>query len=224
MAIDTENYVDITSNVIPGIGGAPGPGESPGGGNSNNPVLTVNGVIPNQYGDLTVEFEGAQQLTNAEVIAGTDTAARTISAAQAKLAAQTWAPAAPPALSDAAIVAGTATTPSTITAAQAKLAAKTHGHGGTAAVGASRALTVADDQQTLVVNSASAVALTIPNDSTVAWADGAFITLYQAGAGVPAFVAGPGVTLQNPTLAVASSAQPFLSVARVAANTWAVVA
>jgi len=87
---------------------------------------------------------------------------------------------------------------------------------------ASRNLTSSDNNKTLVVTNASATTFTIPIDATAGWQDGAFISLYQAGAGSPAFAAGSGVTLRNPN-SVAASQYGFIAAQRVGPNEWAVL-
>ncbi len=82
---------------------------------------------------------------------------------------------------------------------------------------------LADNNGLLAANSASAITLTIPNDSTVAWPIGAFIPLYQAGAGVASFAAGAGVTLNSPTGNAASVQFATTGAQKVAANTWSLV-
>jgi hypothetical protein len=80
------------------------------------------------------------------------------------------------------------------------------------------------DANTIVyTNSASAVALTIPNDATVAWAVDTVIGLYQAGAGISSFAAGSGVTLRSPAGIAASVQYAHIYVRKVATNEWALV-
>jgi hypothetical protein len=94
--------------------------------------------------------------------------------------------------------------------------------GGTTSETVSRTLSSSDNNKTLVVNSASATTFTILNDSTGGWGDDAFVTLFQSGVGAPAFAAGSGVTIRNPSVLVASQYK-HLSAHRVGANEWAIL-
>ena len=92
--------------------------------------------------------------------------------------------------------------------------------GRTISVGSAAVLT---DGGTIVqASSASAVALTIPNDSTVAWVADTVIAVYQAGVGVASFAAGSGVTLRVPTSYAASVQYDTIFARRVGANEWVV--
>ena len=92
--------------------------------------------------------------------------------------------------------------------------------GRTISVGSAAVLT---DEGTIVqANSASSIALTIPNDSTVSWAVDTVIAIYQVGVGVASFTQGSGVTLRVPSSYVASSQYDTIFARRVGANEWVV--
>lgn len=95
-------------------------------------ISTTKGISsPKQIADL-IDAKGhdvPDQVTNTEVTTGTSTTAKTVSAAQLKLAAETHATNVA-AMSDAEVTAGTDTTTKSVTAAQLKLAAETHASDG----------------------------------------------------------------------------------------------
>ena len=86
---------------------------------------------------------------------------------------------------------------------------------------ASASAQLSDSNAVITANHASvAIVLTIPQDSSVAWAQDASLLAYQAGAAAVSFIAGAGVTL-NAGPSVPSAAQyGLLGALRVAANTW----
>lgn len=75
-------------------------------------------------------------------------------------------------------------------------------------------------QGLVTANSASAVVVTIPNDSTVSWVGNSVISVYQAGAGTASFSAGSGVTLHSPSGIAAGVQYGTIAAMRVSANTW----
>lgn len=107
-------------------------------------------------------------------------------------------------------------------------AVSTGGGGGSSGLATGRTISVGSaavltDEGTIVqANSAIAIALTIPNDSTVAWAADTVIAVYQVGAGVASFAAGSGVTLRVPSSYAASVQYDTIFARRVGANEWVV--
>lgn len=91
--------------------------------------------------------------------------------------------------------------------------------GAIVSVSASRSAVLTDGYSLLNCNSGSAIAITIPNDSTVAWSGCVVISLYQAGAGAVSFTAGAGVTFRGS--APSASQYKTISMMRVGANEWA---
>lgn len=86
-------------------------------------------------------------------------------------------------------------------------------------VTASRALLKTDCQRPLRCESASAIVLTINNDTTAGYVGSEAHAAYQAGAGAVSFTAGSGVTLRG----TPPTAAQYLTqgVMRVGANEWA---
>jgi hypothetical protein len=87
-------------------------------------------------------------------------------------------------------------------------------------VTASTTLAKTDSGKTLIGNSASAVVFTIPNDTTVSWADMESVTVLQRGAGTVSFAAGAGVTLRAPAGPAAGVQYGFITAVRIGANEW----
>lgn len=83
--------------------------------------------------------------------------------------------------------------------------------------------TAADANGRIDVNSASAVQITIPNDSTGPWQGNEMVAAYQAGVGAVSFVAGAGVTLRTPAGIAASTQYGTIAAMRVGPNEWALV-
>lgn len=81
--------------------------------------------------------------------------------------------------------------------------------------------TKADDGLLMTYDSAGVGTVTISPDADGLWSGSHTLTLYIAGAGIPAFAAGSGVTLRN-SGGKTGVQYGFLSVVRVGANTWAV--
>lgn len=77
--------------------------------------------------------------------------------------------------------------------------------------------------KTVPVNAATAVNATIQPDSDLDIPIDSEVTLFRKGAGAVAFVAGAGVTILNPTLALTAKAQySQITAKKVAADTWVV--
>lgn len=81
-------------------------------------------------------------------------------------------------------------------------------------------LTIGDVGNTIRVNSATAVVLTIPNDTTVAWSGDTILSAYQQGVGTVSFAAGSGVTLRTPSGLPTAVQYSIASAMRVSANEW----
>ncbi len=80
----------------------------------------------------------------------------------------------------------------------------------------------ATDVGALVTQSnGSAITTTVPQDSAVAFAIGAWCELYQLGAGQITVVAGSGATLNKTPTAKARAQYSRLFVQKISANTWA---
>lgn len=77
-------------------------------------------------------------------------------------------------------------------------------------------------EKSIKMNNASAMNLTILNDSTVSWPDHAQGELFQYGAGQITIVAGSGVTLRvRSALTLKSAGQyAYLGYKRIGANEW----
>lgn len=82
-------------------------------------------------------------------------------------------------------------------------------------------LTATDAASIITVNSGSAVAITIPDDTTAGWSGNVTVSAYQAGAGAVSFAAGAGVTLRTPSGAPTAAQYSMMRVTRVGANEWA---
>lgn len=93
-------------------------------------------------------------------------------------------------------------------------------------IGIDRTITASDNAKLsdvgalITANSGAAIAVTIPNDSTVSWVADSALLVYQAGAGSISFAAGAGVTLNAGPSAPAAAQYVILGAIRVAANTW----
>ena len=82
-------------------------------------------------------------------------------------------------------------------------------------------LVKSDAGKMITVNSASTVAVTIPNDATGGWEDLETVNVLQRGAGVVTFTAGSGVTLRTPSGYPASVQYAVKKLTRIGANEWA---
>lgn len=79
-----------------------------------------------------------------------------------------------------------------------------------------------DSATMLLSNTASAHNITISNDATSAWVTDDKLAVMQLGAGLPAFVAGSGVTLRTPAGYTGSAIYVPIYATRIAANEWVV--
>jgi hypothetical protein len=80
-----------------------------------------------------------------------------------------------------------------------------------------------DDQNSLIdMNSASAVNLTVPPNSSVAFPIGTMIEACQYGAGQVTIVAGAGVTLRNPSSLTTRAQYSTVSLRKRATDEWVV--
>lgn len=87
--------------------------------------------------------------------------------------------------------------------------------------GTTYTLVLADAGKMVSLSNASAITLTLPQDSAVAIAIGSYVDLYQLGAGQVTVVAGTGATLRISGLTAKARAQySRFAVQKVSANTW----
>lgn len=90
-------------------------------------------------------------------------------------------------------------------------------------VASSRSLNSNDFDKVLVCDSASVITITVNADNLIGTTtpQNVVVALYMAGAGVPAFAAGTGVTIRGtaPTLAQYGT----MGIMRVGANEWAYI-
>ncbi len=78
-----------------------------------------------------------------------------------------------------------------------------------------------DDENTIVqMNKASAISLTVPLDSAVAFAIGTKIEVYQLGAGLLTIVAFSGVTIRAPFTLKSLGQYSTLYLTKIGTNTW----
>ena len=83
---------------------------------------------------------------------------------------------------------------------------------------------LADDGKLVTCDNASAIALTIPPNSSVAYGIGTQINIMQLGAGQVTITAGAGVTLNSAGSKLKTSAQYAVATcAKIASDTWVVV-
>lgn len=90
-----------------------------------------------------------------------------------------------------------------------------------AQTGTTYTLATTDLGKLITLSNAAAITLTVPQDSAVTWAVGAWCEIFQLGAGQITVVAGSGATLRTtPTAKVrAQYARAYLQ--KISANTWA---
>lgn len=88
-------------------------------------------------------------------------------------------------------------------------------------VSAATTATLTDADFPIKVTGSSPVAVTIPNDTTVAWKGNQVLSVYQSGTGTASFAAGSGVTLRSPSGLPAAVQYGFITAVRVGANEWA---
>lgn len=83
---------------------------------------------------------------------------------------------------------------------------------------------LADDGKLVTCDNASAIALTIPPNSSVAFGIGTQINIMQLGAGQVTITAGAGVTLRSAGTKLKTSAQYAVATCcKIATDTWVVV-
>jgi hypothetical protein len=83
---------------------------------------------------------------------------------------------------------------------------------------------LADDGKLVTCDNGSAIALTIPPNSSVAYGIGTQINIMQLGAGQVTITAGAGVTLRSAGSKLKTSAQfAVATCAKIASDTWVVV-
>jgi len=83
---------------------------------------------------------------------------------------------------------------------------------------------LADDGKLITCDNASAIALTIPPNSSVAYGIGTQINIMQLGAGQITITAGVGVTLRSAGSKLKTNGQYALATCvKIATDTWAVV-
>ena len=83
---------------------------------------------------------------------------------------------------------------------------------------------LADDGKLITCDNASAIALTIPPNSSVAYGIGTQINIMQLGAGQVTITAGAGVTLRSAGSKLKTNGQYALATCvKIATDTWAVV-
>lgn len=81
---------------------------------------------------------------------------------------------------------------------------------------------LADNYGFIIVNSGSAVVITIPANATVAFPIGAEITVYRAGAGSLTVAAAGGVTINSISTLVVTTQYGTASLKKVGTNTWVI--
>jgi hypothetical protein len=90
-----------------------------------------------------------------------------------------------------------------------------------AQTGTTYTLAASDAAKLVTLSNASAITLTVPQDSDATIPVGSYVDLYQLGAGQVTVVAGTGATLRVSGLTAKARAQySRLGVQKVAANTW----
>jgi hypothetical protein len=83
---------------------------------------------------------------------------------------------------------------------------------------------LADDGKLVTCDNASAIALTIPPNSSVAFGIGTQINIMQLGAGQVTITAGAGVTLRSAGSKLKTSAQYAVATCcKIASDTWVVI-
>jgi len=83
---------------------------------------------------------------------------------------------------------------------------------------------LADDGKLVTCDNASAIALTIPPNSSVAYGIGTQINIMQLGAGQVTITAGAGVTLRSAGSKLKTSAQYAVATCcKIATDTWVVI-
>ena len=83
-----------------------------------------------------------------------------------------------------------------------------------------RTLALADEQTYIRCDNASAITVTVPPQSDVAWTDGAEIIIEQAGAGQVTVAAGAGVTIHTSQTLLSAAQYSVVTLKRVAEDEW----
>lgn len=173
----------------------------------------ANGANTGNIYIATVEHESgvwADDLTAAKFELVVDVASVVASSAQASADAAAAAASA----SAASTSAGSAATSATASATASKLTPET-------VAGTTYTLDIGDVSKILECTNGSAITVTIPPNSSVAFDTGAQVAICQAGAGQVTIAAGVGVTLKSKYSRVKSEAQEAIIYAvKVAADTW----
>lgn len=94
-----------------------------------------------------------------------------------------------------------------------------------AQTGTTYTIVVGDEAYLVTCNNASAITVTLPQDSSVAIPIGGQVQFLQLGAGQVSFSAGSGATVQQETgyLASIRAQRGWVTAVKVAANTWHLV-
>ncbi len=93
-----------------------------------------------------------------------------------------------------------------------------------AQVGTTYTTVLSDDGKLVTADNGSAIALTIPPNSSVAYGIGTQINIMQLGAGQVTITAGAGVTLRSAGSKLKTSAQYAVATCvKIATDTWVVV-
>jgi hypothetical protein len=85
-----------------------------------------------------------------------------------------------------------------------------------------RTLALTDAKKYIRCTSSSAIAVTVPPQSSVAWAADTEIVIERAGTGSLTIVAGAGVTLVSPRTLVADVQYSAITLKRIASDSWVV--
>lgn len=80
--------------------------------------------------------------------------------------------------------------------------------------------TVADEAALVTLSNASAITVTLPQDSAVAIPVGGLIWFMQLAAGVATFAAGSGATVQSATALSTAGQYSYVRAVKTATNTW----
>ncbi len=93
-----------------------------------------------------------------------------------------------------------------------------------AQIGTTYTTVLTDDGKLITADNASAIALTIPPNSSVAYGIGTQINIMQLGAGTVTITAGAGVTLRSAGNKLKTDAQYAVATCcKIATDTWVVV-
>jgi len=194
------------------------------GGSSGTTVTIINGAVATVMCDGTnVVFAGAQHTAGVVDIVAGGTGATTAALAftALKQAATTSATGVLEIATDAEVVTGTATdrisTPASISAQYSPIARVIQAQTGT-----TYTLVLGDAGDLVTMSNASANTLTIPPNSSVAFATGTQIDIYNLGAGITSVTGGTGVTLNGVSTGTGALNAQYAAVTiiKVATDTW----